>query len=558
MKKTISLLLIIFVMGSMFLIGCGKKSPTPSDVEPSEKNEEPVDNEEKKEETSSENFNPEGFPIVDEKIELTMMGFRNPIQGPWNQLKFFNKMEEMTNISFAFDNPPHDGYDEKKNLAFASGEYPDVFFGGLLSHQEEVKYGESGILIPLEELIEQYAPNIQKMFEEMPDVKQSITAPDGHIYALPNINKASIAVCGSIWVNKPWLDNLDIDANELPDTVEDLYGLLKRFKTEDPNGNGEADEIPFGTFRKMHELNSFILPAFGILSERSYVDGDKVVFGCIQPNYKAFIEYANKLWTEELMDPDTFTQDESDLVAKGKDNLVGMASHALPSLVYDVKYVDDITMEDESEYSPVLPALSSEVNPEKVFPIDTGINRGQFAITDKCEYPEAMIRWVDWLYSEEGSIFIHYGEEGDLWKFNDEGLREYILPEDDDRNIEEIRGGDITPDCGTPTPKWVRDETEGSWNDPFQAYRIREIDEKLFKYGQVPMPLIYNTQEEQKRLTELETEIGKYVESMTSKFVVGEATLEDYDKFVETLKKMGVDELTDLYQAAYDRWKQAK
>lgn len=529
MKKIISMVLVAAMTVMLMLSGCGK--------------------DEKLDPKRLENLNTEGFPIVKEKITLSMMGFRHPIQGPWDQLKFFKTMEEKTNIAFTFDTPPSDSFEEKKNLAFTSDQYPDVFFAANLTPQQEVKYGGEGVLIPLEKLIDKYAPNVKKMFDAMPDVKKSLTAPDGHIYSLPNINKASIAVTGTIWVNGPWMDALGV--KELPNTVDGLYDLLKRIKAEDPNKNNKQDEIPFGIHGKNWEFNSFFLPAFGIVSPKIYVENDKVLYGYLQPNYKEYIKYMNKLWKEKLIDQDAFTQGYPELAAKGKANQVGMAAHAIPQLIYECK-----TPQDATKY-PVLPCLTSSVNSTPVTAIGTGINRGAFAITNKCKYPEAVMRWVDWLYSEEGSIYIHYGEEGDLWKFNDKKLREYIQPADG-RNTEEYRGGVITPDCGSACPKWVRDETEGSWDDVAQQFRIKETDEKMFKFGKVAYPLTYNTPDEQSTLDTLLTDIDKYTEQMEAKFITGEASLAEYDKFVETLKKMGVEDVIKAYQDAYNRWKKVK
>lgn len=549
MKRLLSLLVVILLVCTIVLSGCTQKAPDEvnKDVKSSEGTEEkaPVS----EDEDTPENFNAEGFPIVNEKITLSMMGSKSAIQGPWDQLKFFKKMEEMTNIAFTFDTPPSDAFEEKKNLAFASGEVPDVFFAGNFSEQQEVKYGSQGVLIPLEDLIDKHAPFIKSMFEQMPDVKKSVTTPDGHIYALPRINRAPISTSFAIWFNRPWLDKMGV--TELPENTDDLYELLKRMRDEDPNGNNTADEIPFGIHHKGGEFNRVFLPAFGILSNKFYEENDKILYGYMQPNYKEFASYINKLWEEKLIDQDAFSQGTPELVAKSKAGQVGMATHAIPQLLYDVE-----DPEEAATY-PLLSALSSSITTDKLASVETGVRRGTFAITSNCEYPEAVIRWVDWLFSEEGSLFVHYGEENDLWEYAENGLMRYIEPKDG-RNIEEYRGGDITPDCGSRVPKWVRDKTEGAWDDTFQQYRIEQVDEKMAKYSKVILPLMYNTEEEQKRLDVLMTDIDKYTETMAAKFYTGEASLDEYDKFVETLKSMGIDEVTAIYQAAYDRWNSSK
>jgi putative aldouronate transport system substrate-binding protein len=484
------------------------------------------------------------------KIKLKMMGFKNPIQSPWEQMSFFKDMEKKTNIAFQFITPPSDGYDEKKNLAFASGELPDVFFGGMLTAGDEVKYGSVGTLIPLEGLIDKYAPNITKMFEEMPDIKKSITAPDGHIYALPNINKAPIAVTSPMWINDDWVEAV---GGKLPQTTDELYQLLKDFKDKDPNRNGQPDEIPLSSSGKLNEMRSVIMPAFGVLSREVEVNNDKVSFGAMSNGYKEYIKFMNKLWQEKLIDQEAYTQKYPDMNAKGKNNQIGMAVHAIPSLIWNVKSEDDF-----GKY-PVMPVLTSQVNATKMYTMGSGINRGAFAITNLNKHPVDTIRWVDYLYSEEGSIFIHYGKEGDFWEYVDKanGTRRQIPPKNG-QNGEEYRGS-FTPDVGTPTPKWVRDSTEGSWVNKDQQYRIKEVDAKLKPYAKLPFPLVYFTADEQNELDSITTDMNTYLEQKEAQFITGQESVDaKWDEFTGQLRKMGVEKLIAINQAAYDRWKNAK
>lgn len=498
------------------------------------------------------------YPLVEETANFTMMGYKHPIQGAWENLWFFKFMEEKTNVHFTFDTPASDAFEERKMLALNSGDYPDVFFGGNFSREQIIKYGsDEGILIPLEQLIEENCPNILAMFEAYPDVKKSITAPDGHIYALPNISMG-VNWTDTFWYNYEWLKALNITEDQLPTTVDGLYELLKRFATEDPNGNGEADEIPLslfdqaGTFGSLDQFNSLLLPAFGVLRNDIYVDKDgKVQYGLLQENFAHFIEFANKLWTEKLIDQDSFAQDYASTNAKCKANLVGLAGQAIPQNLYDC------ADSDVAVNYPVAPAMSSAYQETPVVASSfTGITQGTFAITTKCADPVLMMKWVDYLFSEEGSLMIHYGPEGTLWEYADDEkyLMKYIIPTDG-RSTEELRGGDLTPDCGTALPKWVRDDTEYRWDDAFQQYRLNTcIAKKLAPYAQLIKPDMFTTVEEQSRLDVLLTDINKYAASMEAKLITGEATVDQIPEMQQQLKDMGVEEVISIYQTAYDRW----
>lgn len=548
MKKRMKSLLCMVCALCLILAACGQPAGTDSSADS------PGAPPDSSSLSDVSEINLEGYPVVNEKITFSLMGSKAPIQGPWDTLLFFKEMEEMTNIAFTFDTPVSDAFEEKKNLAINTGEYPDIFLGANLTSQQEIRYGSNdGILIPLEDLIEQYCPNIMALFEEHPDVRKSVTAPDGHIYALPQVSKG-VKWSPTFWVNVEWMEALGLTEEDLPTTAEGLYDLLIRFRDEDPNGNGEKDELPISMEKPTETASHFrdmFLGAFGILKTTNHisVQDDVVRFSYTEPNYKEYLKYCNKLWEEGLIDRDSYVQDSSARDAKCKTNLVGIAQQAIPQNLYDV------TDPEEAAKYPVLPALSSSFSDKQLTTTGTGMSRGVFALTNKCENPAAMMRWVDYLYSEEGSFFVHYGPEDDLWEATEEGLHRYIDPQDG-RTIEEYRGGVLTPDCGTALPKWVRDDTERSWDDAFQQYRIDYcIDTKLAPYSVIAFPDVYATPEEQAELDEVIVDINKYTASMEAKFITGEASVEkEYDAFLDTLKGMGVERVVEIYQAAYDRW----
>jgi len=495
------------------------------------------------------NFNAEEYPIVNQAITEKMFGCKHPIHGDWSKMVFFQEMEKKTNIHFEFDTPTLETFDNQKALAFSSGDYAGVFLGAMLSTQDQVKYGvDQKYLIPLEDLIAQYCPNITQMFKDHPEVKASVTASDGHIYAIPQYTVAPIAMVGSGWVDYKWLEKIGMSADQLPKTVDDLYTMLKKMKDAGckyPYSVGD-DGAEHGV-----SLYSNILPAFGVASRGFYVDNGKVKYGLAQTDKAtAFFQYVNKLYTEKLLDPDTFTQGYAEMNAKGTAGDVGLAFHAIPTLIYG----SSMTNEEAAKY-PVLPALSSSSSAGKqmVERTGSGITQGTFALTDKCTNKEAMMRWVDYLYSEEGSLLIHYGPEGLGYKINSDGVYEQILPADG-RSYEERRGGSITPDCGIPCPKFVRAKTEGNWSDPLQQTRVKQIDEKVWPYAVLPMPDLFFTADEQKTIDTYSTDLSKYISENGAKFMTGEKNLSDYQSFVDGFKQLHLDDMITVYQTAYNRW----
>ena len=115
-------------------------------------------------------------------------------------------MAELTGITFDFTLVEDSVWEERKNLAFMSGNYPEVFFAKI-TQADELTYGYEGKLLDLKPLIKEYAPNIVALYEAFPDVVKGTTHENGAIYVLPMISyapRSSNPHC--IQINSKWLE----------------------------------------------------------------------------------------------------------------------------------------------------------------------------------------------------------------------------------------------------------------------------------------------------------------------------------------------------------------
>lgn len=492
--------------------------------------------------------NKEGFPIVDEEIELTLMAPGTGME-EWKDMETMKAYEDMTNIHFKYVTPPLSDFQTKLNLAFASEDIGDIIYGAgtdNLTPAMEVDYGEQGVLLPLEDLIEEHAPNLKKLLEERPDIKKSITTIDGHIYSLPMVSEETTAswYTGPLWYNGQWLDALDV--KELPKTTDEFYELLTRFKEEDPNGNGKADEIPLLDV-KMNSARPWLLGAFGIKEWGIEENDGKVRYSPMESEYKEYLAYMNKLFEEKLLDPETFSQSDEQKKAKGQDNKVGVFPDWFSFFTTGEK-------EEEADNNPMFHPLTSHVSDEAVIPRNTGFTRGAFSISKNNPNPEASIRWIDYFYSQEGWEFINMGPEGFLWTWADEegGTRELLDVPEEFESSEDYRGS-LTPDYGITTPS-LRGSIEGKEQTDFEKFIESETNDKIEPFAEVPFPLVYLTSKEQKEVNTIEIDLKSYVEQMEAKFITGVEPLSNWDNYVETIEKMNIDKYIEIYQKAYDRW----
>ena len=499
--------------------------------------------------------NKEGFPIVDEKITLSMMGPGTGL-AEWKDMPMLQEYAKMTNIDFKYTTPPLSDFSTKLNLAFASGDLSDIIFGAgssNLTRAMEVDYGRQGILLPLEDLIPEYAPNLHKILEENPEIKKSITSVDGHIYSLPNISRTSTSIWprGPLWYNGAWLEALNV--TELPSTVDEFYELLVRFRDEDPNGNGKKDEIPL-TDVQMNSSRDWLMSAFGITTRGIEVIDDKVQYNPMTENYKAFLTFMNKLYNEKLLDPEVYSQADEQKKAKGNNNQLGL----FPDWF---SYFTTGENPDESMKNPMFKPLTSEFSKTAVVPGSPRMGTGVFAITKNNKSPEASLRWVDYFYSEEGLAFMSQGPEGVLWEYaeNDKGEKVRVYAEGIDPDNAEDERGKITVDYGIPVPAY-QVPIPGIMKDPnaedagFGEFLEKETQEKLEPFAKVPFPIVYLTQEEQDQIADMSTDLSTYIEQMEAKFITGVESLDNWDNYIKTIESMNVDKYVETFQQAYDRW----
>ncbi|MEC0368621.1 ABC transporter substrate-binding protein [Paenibacillus chibensis] len=498
--------------------------------------------------STAEGVKKDGFPIVDKPITLSVMS-QDAGVADWNKMPVLQEMEKLTGIKLTYQLSPIDSFDTKKNLVFASGDLPDIFYGADLKPAEQVTYGSQGVLIPLEKYIDEgYAPNIKSIFDEHPDIRKSFTTPDGHIYALPNIDLSAVWYRSPMWYNGKFLKALNI--KELPKTTEELYTYLKRVKEEDPNGNGKQDEIPL-TSVKLDDLRMYFLGFFGIYDEEIYADKDgKVHYTPQEEGYKAYLTFMNRLWKDNLLDHETFSQTPEQKKAKGQNNQIAVFNDYYPYFTLGGEPSGD---------HPLMTPVKSEIPGSPVYGKHPGISaNGTFAITSKNPAPEATMRWIDYQYGYDGATLFAQGPENLLWKYtNKETHEKEWLPVPGGKERDEFRGT-LTPNYGILTPGMNSSELTKGLKTDFDAWIDKENAEKLTPIGKAPFPNVYLTNEEQSEATALLSDLKTYVKQMEGKFITGQEPMSNWDKYADQLKKMGSNRIVEVYQGAYDRWNAEK
>lgn len=453
----------------------------------------------------------------------------------------------------------------QKQLLLASGDYPEIFLanteGAAFTFSEISTYGmQEGMLIPLNDLIAS-APRLTELFEQRPEYYDMHVAPDGNIYSICRFSECGhCRAANKIYVNMEWLEKLGL---EIPTTTEEFYEMLKAFKEQDPNGNGQADEIPLSGVESWTGgfLNAFL--EIDDYNEKYVADIDgQIVFQANTEEFREALRYLNKLYTEGLVDPAAFTQEGTQFSQTvGNDpTLVG----AFTGAIYSVDMQNAYVYENYRAIEPLKGPEGVQYASTNMF-INMNLN-GFFEITDKCENPEAAIRWIDAAMQPEASIVRYYGAEGHGWQYAEEGQQnilggEYVweflpTPESGAYTNETFPLGPILglKEFRAQWSPMADDERLYSDSTIFEA-RIESETENLYApYLISPVPNTFFLEgDETSRYNDLKTTIGEYVTMSIAQFVTGAKSLDgDWDQYLSDLEAYGVDQYVELLQKGYD------
>lgn len=498
-------------------------------------------------EQSLSNLTDTEMPIVKEKISLDIFTGKSlqNVRSDWNDILIWNTYEEMTNIEVNWEQVDGDSLVEKRNLTLVgdSDEIPDVFYASRMPVLDLLKYGEQGVFIPLNDLIEKHAPHFSKMLEQYPEIEKAITFPDGNIYSLPIIYEpefSSLLMGASPWFNKEWLSDLDMD---IPETTDEFYEYLLAVKEK--NLSEDKDAIPFGTLR-MDFLMDWLKGSFGVANRGvDYIDmdleKDEMRFYPTTDEYKALLEYIHKLYAEELIEQSIYTHEHADYLSKLEGGTYASSFYYSPSGEADI-YAPGNVLEGpygDKEFT----SLSHPV----------GAN-GQFVITKANEHPEATIRWVDYFYGDEGSKLFYMGIEGETFEKMDDGTYEYverITKSPDGLSLNEEIVKELAW-VGASAPSVIKQEYFSGTESSPRALAAAEILEPYFITERWPAFLY--TAEESKELTSLSADIEKYVDEMRDKFITGNTSFDEWDNYIERLNSMGLIDYMKIQEQAYERY----
>lgn len=504
-----------------------------------------------------QNFNPTGYPIVNEEITIKVINPYNTVVGaPWTEeFLLYKRMRELTNIHVEFTNVPVGEWETKMNLALASDDDYDFYMGDV-GAKNIYDYGiVGGKFLNFRDLIDDYMPHLLSWLPDYPVFLKVVTESDGGIYSFPRIVRTATMNPNDLFIRLDFMREAGI--HKEPGTIEEYYECMKAIDAkygDDPEFVAVLPNDPTASMVKV------TFGAFGDLAELDFTDVDgRVVCAYTTEQYYRALKFWRKMAEEGLLSTDYYSMEAGtlmELINQGKcassNNMSQMVASDIPSGSYD-----DVTI--------LAPLKSTEYGTTPKNLANMGLSRTNMVITHHCENVEALLRWCDILYAREPvtpesglyGMAGWLGIEGVTWEYGDPEKKtwKYILPPDLTVSTYEWQMKNVAPQALFNVDFMAVSLTQASVGS---AVRGRAYVEKIRPYDVMPssLRLCTYTSDEMERYNTLLTDITTHVKQMEAKFITGSEPLTEasFEAFKRQLDSMGLQELMEIMQNALDRF----
>jgi len=484
-----------------------------------------------------------------------------------------------------------------KALRIGSDNLPDIMFGFTLTGPEIVLYGDNAdMLLDLTPYLN--AEDMPNAYEcsitNGADAFASSVSPAGKIYGVPYVVDRTLGwLAGTspnwncIWVNMTMLEELGYEMPHTADELLDALRAAKDYETEDgkemiPILGGDGGYLNTAVFSYLGFYGYDTL--YGV--DPCIKDGE-IVLPIFSEEYKTYLEFFHTLYEEGLISSEYFTMDGNTMKALAKEGNFLISTRNLPEISDDPAIFH--------QYEALAPIyFDEEVKPVACATVPYTCNR--VWASAKTEHPDEVIALFDLLYDDEAIMNYVYGPvlEDKLgileyaWVVNEAGndlVHPQVAPDKEYTTINDLQFNVIAPtgligdmsnynfhaknvvagldfnleyetyiDAVTGETVTVTNKSNypGKYDTSVDAYyRLNRYYAWIDNLSTVRPAMLYCSEEESQRITDLKSALDNYVRENFAQFVTGGRDIEDFDAYQEELKAMGVEELLDIYQRGY-------
>ena len=428
------------------------------------------------------------------------------------------------------------------NLMLSSGDYPDIIVYDWKSIPGgAAQYAKEGVIIDLTDLYQSNLSNVYHALENVDSVNNVKTA-DGRMYYVPEIfDRPGGGIYQGFVIRQDMLDEMN---EPIPTTLDEYHALLKKAKEKYGDGFYPMTGVGFNNVLGIGSL----LWAYGITYD-FYLEGEKVCYGPLSDRFADGMEYIHTLYAEGLIDPDYATQDRA--AEKGKI----MSDQSMVTFEYQPSGMMEAMAEQNPDFKLVgIPDLKETPDAPPYTFNQTYLNNIQtfcsYAISTNCKEPEKAANFINYIFSEEGAQIANWGEEGVDFEYGPDNkpqfTKEYLMMDDSEKTsrvfgtVSAFASLRILDAYQAILPE-VSVQAIETWVEKDDTSRI--------------LPAVSLTEDEQDKITDLLADLNTYMGERYSGLVNGQIALDTIPTIQQELKdKMHIEEIIEVYQAAYDRF----
>ncbi|GGP68779.1 ABC transporter substrate-binding protein [Streptomyces calvus] len=475
-----------------------------------------------------------------------------PLREGW---LFWKELTRRTGVTLDATSVPLSDYEKKRSLLIGAGDAPLLIpktYPGA-----ETAFVSSGAILPVSEYVH-LMPHFQakvKKWRLQPEI-DSLRQSDGRYYLLPGLHE-KVKQSYSLAFRT---DVLDRHGLTLPTTWDEVYETFKALKEEYPDRYPLSDRWSTNTPFPVGALSQYLGQAYGVRAGWSYLntgwdaEAGRFVFTGATDAYRQVVEYLHRLVSEELMDPESFTQTDDEAVRK----LLSEKSFAISAnpqeLVQNYRY--NLGKQVEGATIEMIPVPIGPAGP--VVMGGSRLENGLMISAKALERDDfvALMQFVDWLwYSDAGQEFTKWGVENTTYTRSGPGAYE-LEPGISLMGSDPNAPKDLQKDFGFYNGVF---SYGGSWALVSSSFGP---DEKKFQDAMItreqlpvdpPHPL---RAEEQEQATLWDTPLKDHVTRNTLQFALGKRPLSEWDDYVQELRAKNMDRFIDLHNQAHERFRE--
>lgn len=476
----------------------------------------------------------------EERVTLTIMRDEHASFTYSMDQPVIKALEDRLGINIDLRTFPASDYGTKLNMLLATNDLPDITFS---NYTKFAQYVSEGMFVNLSERMDEL-PNYEASINRFSDLTGAFKV-NGDLHWFIRIAEDAEAYGNTPQVRQDALEAIGWD--RFPDNFDELYEMLKAIKEWDPGcipmvtrGVGVIERMGF---------------SFGTMNGIYYEpDSEQYEYGPLYDRYRVYMEYLNRLYAEGLLDPDFATSNQTTWM----ENLTSGKSY----FFFDNgTFTTDMNMvtrakDPAAKFVPMLTLENPFGSRRAQFYEGCGyicpFRNDVFVINAESPHVDEALRFMDYLYSEEGTLLVSYGIEGEHYYYDENGDVQLFMDQ-----VEYYKAN-----ANDPYREYKNSIGTGALAVSGRFYETRRFflddeNNEMFQFWLNDpniLPYTYTlclSPEQSDAVVDKEASCKTYVASESLKFIMGTRSLDEFDMFVEELIKMGAKDIEAVYNEAY-------